>query len=199
MLENGGVCKGIAHMKLLGTIDVINVYHHQLVTGGPLSPEEVLEDVAEFYDVLYGHIDQVLVDSLTFEDISAYIIDPATACGLTTWPTLTAGGIDSSDVVATGVCALVGFGTAALRGQGRKYLAGMVESQVVDGLITDGTFISAVVLYIAQALSDWNSGNGGTYLNGIYREKTLTFYPYLEGWLNAIPGYQRRRKQGVGS
>jgi hypothetical protein len=89
--------------------------------------------------------------------------------------------------------------TAFPRTKGRKYVPGIPEGQVVDGLIIAGQLVNLALL-LAEYVGVIPAGVTAVLTPGVISRVTETFRPFLAaGSITDIPAYQRRRKPNVGA
>lgn len=109
-----------------------NIYH--LVSDGAINEDEVLPDVAEYFDELYDLIDAIQSDGLVYTDIAAMNLTTNVDYGTITWPTLTAGGLGAGGQLMTQAAGLLTLPTDIPRKRGRKYIPGLTEDHLSGGL-----------------------------------------------------------------
>lgn len=178
-----------------------NVYNC-LVSGGagPYDDQDVADDMEDWLDNMYANLVTVCSDELDGNEVLVYKFDvpgddwDEVASQAWTWdPT------SSSDELPRGVATLARLWTVDPDVQGKKYLGGLVEGTIVEGLISGAT----LVLYLAFA-ADWytpfvGATSGATFTPGIWSVADTLFYAAVDHLaVNAILSYQRRRKRNVG-
>ncbi|MCK5317998.1 MAG: hypothetical protein KAJ55_08790, partial [Anaerolineales bacterium] len=83
--------------------------------------------------------------------------------------------------------------------QGKKYMPGLVE-----GAVTDGLFNAADLINLLAVAADWytpfvGAASGATFTPGIWSVVGTLFVAGVDHIAaSAIPAYQRRRKRTVG-
>lgn len=107
-----------------------------------------------------------------------------------------AGGVD---VLPAGVAAVVTAYTAINRVVGRKFFPGIAEASLTGGLWGAG-LLTDLALTAAAYIADFGIFPSLFVMHpGVYSTKVADFVPFsLTALITNIPGYQRRRKTGVG-
>ena len=178
-----------------------NVYNC-LVSGGvgPYDDQDVADDMEDWLDNLYLNFTAVCSDEIDGNEVLVYKYDAVgddwdeVSSQAWTWnPTA----ID--DQMARGVAALARLWTTDPDVQGKKYIGGLTEGSLVDGLWSGGD----LVLLLAFA-ADWytpfvGASTGATFTPGIWSVAQTAFLAAVDHVAaSAIPAYQRRRKRNVG-
>jgi hypothetical protein len=194
----GSVVKITARLRWAGKVDVQNVYHAQLASGSALDDGDARDDLAAWLETIYTPLLGEFPTSLVFEDIDFYNVSQDYPMGVEPWPTLTAG-TGALDIQATGVAAVITAFTFYVRSRGRKFFGPLPETSVLDGVLTSATMIN-----LASAAAAWifpfvGGTSGQTWNPGIITRVTSLFREFRDAVVRNIPGYQRRRKEGVGS
>lgn len=105
-----------------------------------------------------------------------------------------------AEILPAGVAALPTWSTGFARSRGKKFLYGMIEANLVNGLFGSTTmanlalFAAGLVSALASGTTPAFSLQAGVAVKG----PPLTFRPFITGHTTAVPAYQRRRKVGVG-
>jgi len=194
-IENKDICRGVFEGTLLGTIQVRNVFTAQYDGMGGYPEDLAVDDWQAYLDSIYAPLQPQLSTALVANQYVIYhlvlghwepigTIDPAV--------TFT----NVSETYAPGVAGVVTALASGVRRYGRKFFPGIAESMVVNGY-----FAASVVVILASAGLAYVTpfGLSGDFHPGVYNEMAASFKPFLgEAIARAIPGYQRRRKQGVG-
>jgi len=194
-IENKDICRGVFEGTLLGTIQVRNVFTAQYNGMGGYPDNLAVDDWEAYLNSIYSPLQTQLVSTLIANQYVIYhlvlghwepigTIDPAV--------NFTSAG----DAYAPGVAAVVTALASGVRRYGRKFFPGLGEGLITSGYLTASAlaaFASAGLAYVTPF------GLAGDFLPGVYNEMAASFKPFLgEAIARAIPGYQRRRKQGVG-
>jgi len=194
-IENKDICRGVFEGTLLNTIQVRNVFTAQYDGMGGYPEDLAVDDWQAYLDSIYAPLQPQLSDALVANQYVIYhlvlghwepigTIDPAVNF------------TNVSEAYAPGVAGVVTALASGVRRYGRKFFPGLTESMIVNGYLAASVvaiFASAGLAYVTPF------GLSGDFHPGVYNEMAASFKPFLgEAIARAIPGYQRRRKQGVG-
>lgn len=178
-----------------------NVFNAK-VSGGspPYADTDIADDAEDWLDDMYANLTTVVSDEIDGNEVLVYKYDPVNQdwdevqSQSWTWdPTST------FDQLPRGVAGLVRLWTTDPDVQGKKYLPGMVEGALADGLWN----ATEVVIFLAFA-ADWylpfvGAASGATFTPGIWSVAQTAFLAAVDHVASsAIPAYQRRRKRTVG-
>ena len=181
-----------------------NVWHMEQVSGAGSDEADVLTAIRTQYRVAFADIvgdianDWTVVQyDLLVRDTTAHQWDGVSILGETTLI-----GNDAGDYLPHGVAQILRYSTGLARRQGQMFIPGHVDTSVVSGL-----FVAGVLTRALAFAADWGtdiSVTGGllqlcTYnvdpASSYYETSSLADGNYIA---NSVPGYQRRRKPGVG-
>lgn len=178
-----------------------NVFNAK-VSGGspPYADTDIADDAEDWLDDMYANLTTIVSDEIDGNEVLVYKYDPVNQdwdevqSQSWTWdPTST------FDQLPRGVAGLVRLWTTDPDVQGKKYLPGMVEGALADGLWN----ATEVVIFLAFA-ADWylpfvGAASGATFTPGIWSVAQTAFLAAVDHVASsAIPAYQRRRKRTVG-
>jgi len=107
------------------------------------------------------------------------------------------GGTSSAHSYALGVAAVLRFLTQTRGVQGRKFLGSLAEDVIADDALIDSASLEQIVTFGEYFLVPWNV-EGGEVTPIVYNRISKVGRVITGLVASAIPGYQRRRKQGVG-
>jgi len=192
----GNYLRITAKMQLMGLIAIENVYivRISVFTGGVET--DVMSDMAAWLDGAYTELLGEFSNLLVFTEVAGFNESTNQPLPSTPWPSMTTG-TNSADVLATGVAALALFHTIKSRVIGRKFLGGLTENALNGALLT-----SSVIGHMVDYAAAIAAGPIGDLSDAAYafviRDKTGAPFSAQRMVINAIPGYQRRRRQGVG-
>lgn len=105
----------------------------------------------------------------------------------------------AGDHLPHGVAAIINFLTTDPDVQGRKFIPGMIE-----GNSTDGGWVASLIANLVLAGVSWSeqytdATSGNVYTPAVWSPTNLNAFGMIgHGAVSTIPGYQRRRKPGVG-
>lgn len=181
-----------------------NVWHMQMVSGAGADEADILAAVETQLQVAFTDIDGFIADDFEAVTLEGFVRDVA----LHQWDGFGAEvlssmiGLSTGDYEPHGVAAVCRWFTESLRRQGRIFLPGLVETAIVGGVISASPEAD-LALFMADFMTDI-SVTGGlltlcTYnvepLSALYESASLAIGVAV---INSLPGYQRRRKPGVG-
>lgn len=182
------------------TSEILNVHMYQY-TGAGDTDADVLSAVETFFEDEWGPDWQALASTdVTFDEIELDVLKDngevkrnigSAAIGLA--------GLDASDMMPSGVAALLTADTDLPKQRGRKYVAGLFDDGIVDGLIT-AVQIGKLVLLVLEYLDTITGILAGELNPGVLSRTLGDFKPFVSsGAVTDVPSYQRRRKPNVGS
>ena len=169
-------------------------------TGGPFDDDDIVGDALDWVETMYANLTSYVSDECAGSEVRVYIYDS----GDDDWDEI---GSDSwtwtPDVVADelprGVAMLVNAKTTNPDVNGKKYIGGITEGGIAEGLI------NAITLAAGAAFAaDWLTGftgavSGATLQPGIWSTKLTNFLAASGTYIiPTIAAYQRRRKRGIG-
>ena len=178
-----------------------NVFN-AVVTGGgsPFADADIVDDAVTWVGDMYAHLVTLMSDEVDGSQVQVYVYDS----GDDDWDEV---GTDPwvydpssvSDQLPRGVAALINANTLDPDVQGKKYIGGMVEGNIADGLWESG-LVTALGLFAAEWLAGFTGGtSGATWAPGIWSPTGTNFHASNGAFITpTIPAYQRRRKRGVG-
>lgn len=195
--ENGDIIRVAALMEYDGSDDVVNVYHIRFVEGGPSVWATMSVIIQAYMDNIMLTLDTELSTLMVAKELQVSNVSQTTVFGAIDWGDFAQGG-GAGEVTAAGVCCFAFARTRKPRVQIRKYYSVFPQGSMVGGLWDQGVLDAvddAMQYHIAeQTLSST------FHLQGVAWNRDLVTYE--EGITVAVrsePGYQRRRKRGVGS
>lgn len=173
-----------------------------VVTGGgsPWDEQDVIDDMEDWLDNMYANMTTTTSDEIDGNEVIVYeydaLDDDWDEVGSNAWVWNPTG---SSEQLPRGVAGLVRLWTTDADVQGKKYLGGMVEDSLVDGL-----WLGSVITQLLAFAADWyapfvGSASGATFTPGIWSVAGTVFKAAIDHIATStIPAYQRRRKRNVG-
>lgn len=202
-LPIGTIIKIAQNILLFDTQTAINVFWASIddnAGGGPLDEDDVVDAVANYLDLIYTDVLPSIDASIAGTLGEVWTVDVPTGDltpigdGATTWV-----GSGVGDAFPNGVAAIVTMKTTNTDVTGRKFIPGYVETEGVDNDLTGPALVR-----LANFGLDWAAQHidaNDVILNpGVYSGTKAAFF-FNTGVIvaNAILGYQRRRKPGVGT
>lgn len=113
------------------------------------------------------------------------------------WPAPFVGGTATSDTYALGVAAVIRLLTVNRGHQGRKFFGALAEGLIGDDALFVTSAITMLAAFGAMLLQPIELSVASLYF-AVYDRVHNLMRVITEVVVNAIPGYQKRRKQGVG-
>ncbi len=181
---------------------VANTVHYHALEGGSLVDSTCKTSISGFFTTNwvptwadlapevsvcdYGQIDVLNNDGTVNRSLGTFVVDIE-------------GGISLAEVMPAAVAAFLMAETALPKVRGRKYLPGLAEGTIADGIFNAGaiTTLSALLVYY---LASFSPGTGLSFVPGVLSRSLEYFVAFnAAGLVNDVPAYQRRRKPGVGS
>ncbi len=182
-----------------GTSLAQNVFYAKYVAGGAADEEDVVDDMLLWVETMFATMEDHMQAAVTLDglDVSQWVsgtpgswVDIGEVAG-------TFVGLAIGEALPLGVALVVRASTDIVKALSRKYLPGLVESAVNEN-VWETNVLTDAVLFIVEWLVG-PTGDGRTYNGGTWSTVTQAFGKFIgEGVLSTIPGYQRRRKPGVG-
>jgi NAD(P)-dependent dehydrogenase (short-subunit alcohol dehydrogenase family) len=195
------ILKVVITMLLPESVIAQNVFYCLFKnTGGSNDDDDVLSDLVDWMEDIFGNINDQIVDTAVLAELTAYIRDiPGDDWDEVGSATLTDAFAGSSEMLPHGVAPITHAKTTNPDVQATKFWAGLVEGWQDQSVLSGG----AVAAYLLAA-GDWildfvGSASGSDFEPGVWSPTNLLFY-HFSGTIvqNAYLGYQRRRKPGVG-
>jgi hypothetical protein len=200
-VSDGAILRVVASMLFPDSVIAQNVFYAVFAdTGGSDDEDDVVSDLVDWCEAMFGEITGMIVNDVTTSEIQVYEYDAGDddwdEVGSASWSvTFT----DTADMMPHGVAAVLHNKTSDPDTWATKYIGGLGETQALDSDIIAGALAD-----LADFVTDWNTSfigaaTGGTFGPGVWSEKDTVFKLFNgTGSVNGILGYQRRRKPGVG-
>lgn len=186
-----------AKMAFNGSSAVRNVFHFKCTVASSVDDLTIAEGIGLQMDVMYGSVKGIMPDNLTAETIQVVNLTGNRIMGEVPWGAYFPGGISTANAYATGVACVLRLLTASRGVQGRKFIGSLSESAIGDDALLDDAAIEACLEFGGALLSEWTV-EGGHILPVVYNRLTHVARAITGLILSAVPGYQRRRKVGLG-
>ena len=197
----GDILKVVAVMQWLDGNIAQNVYAVKIGTGGgPFDVLDVVDDMEDWLDDMYANLTVNVSNALDGSELRVYVYDAVDddydeiGSGVWGWNPSNAG-----EWLPLGVAALVNAKTTDADVSGKKYIAGMGVSEILQSK-WDAAALAALVLYGVDWTTDFvGATSGANFEPGIWSPTRTAFIPFSgTEVIPTFPAYQRRRKQGVG-
>ena len=202
-ISEGTIIKIAQSILLPDTQTAINAYWAVVAEDGgtgPLEEDDVLVAAANYMDQIYENIVADLADTVTASLVEVWTVNPVdgdlTPIGdeVATWTP-----VSTADAFPNGVAAIAALKTTNTDVTGRKFVPGYADTKAIDNNLI-GTPLANFVLYAVDWGTQYIDANSVILTPGVWSQTKLNFY-LASGVViaNAIVGYQRRRKPGVGT
>lgn len=168
--------------------------------GAPWDNDDILDDAEDWLDDMYANLVTHMVHEINGNEVIIYkydtVHDDWDEVGSQAWlfdPT------GQGEELPRGVAALVRLWTYDADVQGKKYIGGLSETDLTEGL-----FASGLITNLLAFAADWylpfvGAASGGTFTPGVWSVVGTVFRQALDHFATStIPAYQRRRKRTVG-
>lgn len=200
-IVDGTVLRVVASMLFPDSVIAQNIFHLVATDlAGGNDAEDVVADMEEYIDEIYANLVSQMADSITAGEIKVYEYDPVdddfdevgTGAGSFS-PTST------GEMLPHGVALVQNFFTIDPDVTGRKYWGGLTESAQDEGTWSS-TPLNAAIAAAADIVATFiSTALSNEYAPVVWSPTGTVAKPY-SGTVttNAICGYQRRRKPGVG-
>ena len=180
------------------------VWHYLVTAGNNEDPADVLDDIVTNFEAAWANIASVVSDAWASGSISLLQRDTSLhqwdGVAQTTSANLDGG--SASDGIPPGAAALVKIFTQSARRQARKYVMGILEGSVTNGLLLASPMV-ALGLFVADLVDDVTSGTE-TLVMGTYNTipTSVLYESFSENddraAVEAVIAYPRRRRPGTG-
>lgn len=178
-----------------------NVFNCKIAGGSPpYDEDDVLDDCEDWLDNMYLNLVAMMSDEMDGNELLVYKWDAAgqdwDEVGSQAWTYNPGSG---GQQLPRGTAALVRLWSDDPDVQGKKYIPGLTEDYLTDGLYTAGT-ITNLLAFAADWFAPFvGAASGGTITPGVWSVAQLVFKAALDHFATStIPAYQRRRKRTVG-
>lgn len=169
--------------------------------GGPFDDDDIVADAVTWADDMYGNLTTDVSVLLDGSQVQVYKYDSVgddwdeVGTGIFTWNPSAA-----PDQLPRGVAGLLQSRTSNPDVQGKKYVGGLTEAAVTDGLFT-ATEMTNLIAFATDWVTDFvGSDSVADWNPGVWSPTNLILYLMTDNFgANIIPAYQRRRKRGVGA
>lgn len=178
-----------------------NVFN-AVVTGGgaPFDDSDIADDAEAWLDDMYLNLVAMMSDEIDGNEVIVYKYD----AGDGDWDEVASQSwsydpTQVSDQLPRGVAALARLWTDDPDVQGKKYIPGITEQSVEDGLINAAGLVNLLAFAADWYLPFVGAVSGATWTPGIWSVVGTVFNAAVDHLAaSAIPAYQRRRKRNVG-
>lgn len=200
-VEAGTILRVVAELLVPSTTVMQNVFYCKFNdTGGSNENQDVVDDARDWCDAIYTTLEDQVKDLIDPGEVKVYVWDTVgldwdelgSATMVTTF-------LNGSNMLPHGVAAVITGRTFNPDVNGRKFFGGFCEDQQDVSLL-----VPAAIVALAFAGSEWQTtftglATGSTFHTGVWSVAQSAFRQFVDILIiNAVMGYQRRRKPGVG-
>lgn len=181
---------------------MLTVHTYQLTTG-PVTDTEVLESIGGWVEnVWHGSWSDLASNEVTIDGWQAEILNTDGTVnrfiGLDTGLVLAGDVIGDPDPAA--VSAFMQASTAVPKTRGRKYIPGVADPRIENGVLNATTLSQLAALALVYVAERSVSAGAGILTAGVLSRTLQQFVPFQGSVVvTNVPAYQRRRKPNVGS
>lgn len=198
---DGDVLRVVASM-LWGDGNVNQNIFNAKITGGssPYDDDDVLDDAEDWLDNMYANLTADVTNNLDGNEVIVYKYDTVNQdwdeVSSQAWTWLPTG---AGDYLPRAVAGLVRLWTEDADVQGKKYIPGMIESELTSGLWNAGLITNLLAFAADWYLPFVGAASGATFTPGVWSVAQLVFKAAIDHVATStIPAYQRRRKRNIG-
>lgn len=200
-IPDGAILRVVASLLFPESVIAQNIFYAVFAdTGGSDDDADVLSDLADYVEDMFSELDTQVADEIALDSIKVYIYDPLDP----DWDEvgdelLTDAFANAEDMSPHGISMVIHAKTTNPDVQAAKYLGGFGETSTVDGLWGVGALTAAANFANTWTTAFVGAATGGDFAPGVWSPTKLNFFIFngVEV-VGGIPGYQRRRKPGVG-
>lgn len=173
-----------------------NVFHCIWNAPDDYAESSAMVAILAWVDAYTSYLDDIVCTNTTFELIKCYNETADLPVGEAV-PTHSVGTI-ATDPLPSGVAALVTLYTGFKRTVGKKFIAGLPEAATTLGE-WGGATLGALALIAEFWIGPQAPIVGVSFTMCTYKKLGHLAHAIYTGVIRAVPGYQRRRKAGVGA
>ena len=178
-----------------------NVFNAKLSgAGSPWDEQDILDDAEDWLDNMLANLTTIMCDEIDGNEVIVYKYDAVgddwDEVGSNAWSFNPS---QASEQLPRGVAGLVRLWTEDPDVQGKKYIPGITEASLEEGL-----WVSALITALLAFAADWyapftGAASGATFTPGVWSVVGTLFQAAIDHVATStIPAYQRRRKRNVG-
>ncbi len=200
-ITDGTILRIVASMLWVDGNVVQNVFNAVVTgAGAPWDVQDIIDDAEAWMDNMYANITSNINDELDGNTVYVYEYDPVDddwdEVGSNTWgwnPT------SVGEQLPRAVAGLINYKTTDPDVSGKKYIAGLNEPNIDDGLWNAGT-ITNLLAFATDMVTPFIGGtSGATWSPGVWSVLGTVFKAAIDAYgTTTIPAYQRRRKRNIG-
>lgn len=204
-IVTGSVLRAAAKFTLDNLPDIFyNIWHMRCTNSNSQSQPNLIDDLLEVLEEIYGAVDTYLSDLLNFDAVNLYDVTADLPLNDYNWPTLTAGAEMGEILPHAAAMGLYGK-TIYPNRIAKKYIPGMTEAHTEDGVFNSSA-LAGFANMAAAILQPAVPSNGSTWQFGIWgftvpetETEPHILIPTVSWSVSAYPYYQRKRGPGRGT
>lgn len=168
--------------------------------GGPWDEGDIVDDLVAWVDAMYTTVEDQMAVAISGSQVQVYEWDPVGTdwdeIGSDPWVFI---GVNVTDQLPRGVAGLLNSKSTDADSSGKKYLPGLCEGAVTDGLWTVAALADFVDFGAEYVVNFVGGITGADFDPGVWsvKDEVLNLFTNTVV-IPTIPAYQRRRKRGVG-
>ena len=200
-VANGAILRIVVSLLFPENVIAQNVFYAIFQdTGASNDEDDVITDLGTWIEDMYDTMANQLSLDTSLTGHKVYVYDSGDA----DWDEVGDGLLSDSfagagDILPHGVSLVMHAKTTDPDVQAAKFIGGMNEATTTDGLFIAGPLAAAVLFAVDWSTDFVGAATGGDFEVGVWSVKNTAFYNFSGvEVINVIPGYQRRRKPGVG-
>lgn len=200
MAVDGQIFRATVHYIVPNSSDIQNVFYWEY-QGGATANQNVLDAIVDWLTNGWGDRWIALASTdAVLDSVEVIGVNPDGTTQVNVGSEeLGLVGIETSDILTGVVSMFLQADTATPGHKGRKYVPGLGDSDVVDGLIGASQLVTMLLL-LGEWLLTLTAVGPGELVPGLLSRTLVQFLPFLDaGSITDVPAYQRRRKPNVGS
>ena len=200
-ITDGTILRIVASMLWTDGNVVQNVFNAVVTgAGAPWDVQDIIDDAEAWMDNMYANITSNINDELDGNTVYVYEYDPVDddwdEVGSNTWawnPT------SVGEQLPRAVAGLINYKTTDPDVSGKKYIAGLNEPNIDDGLWNSGTITNLLAFALDLVTPFIGGTSGATWSPGVWSVLGTVFKAAIDAYgTTTIPAYQRRRKRNIG-
>lgn len=203
-IANGDILRLSMRWQNVAGYEFVNIWHVQVVDRGAQAEDDFIDDMLDRMTAPYTSINTHMsneygvvdwkVDKVAIVDGKETVIE---TFGIRPPPFVFTGAHAPGNELPWGVSPVAKWRTGGVKSLARKFLFGFVEDTQDDGRWGGGV-ITNMIAFATAYLSPRVLTGGGSVQAVIWSKRSAAWRTFISAAANAIAGYQRRRKEGVG-
>lgn len=205
-VNDGDILRVVLEITMPQTQIGANVFYWELSDPTPDNPSDaqILAAIDTRLDAMYSELQTITNNGYAYGDFEVEVI----SWDGTKWVTdanvgvgdINITGSSATSAVQHGVASVITCDTVVPKTRARKFFPGFARTEITDSILS-GTALVALAAFATDWLTDQTVIGSAELIPIVISLGALTegnAYPLLLAASNAIAGYQRRRKPGVG-